>query len=315
MNSTNILLITGGAGFIGANLIKYYLSQQYDIHCIVKPSTNLWRLSHEKRHISFHNVDLSDREKLKKLSEKINPSIIVHLAAYGNSSSELDINRAIETNIIGTVNLFFATKDIPYEAFLNTGSSSEYGFKKEPMKETDYLEPNSIYSATKASVTYLSQVLSHDYHKPIVTIRPFSVYGPYESKGRLIPNIMIAVINDRPISLSPEGGRHDFIYIDDLIGGYAAVIKNIKKVTGRVINLGTTKEYTNSEVVERLFQVAKKRVKVNKDSAPKRIWDSPHWSANINVARTLLQWQPKFDINSGIEQTYKWFTKNINLYD
>ena len=183
------------------------------------------------------------------------------------------------------------------------------------MKETDYLEPNSIYSATKASSTYFGQVLSHDYNKPIVTIRPFSVYGPYESKGRLISNIMIALIKNRPIYLSPGEGKHDFIYIDDLIGGYAAVIKNINKVIGRIINLGTTKEYTNSEVVEKLFQVAKKRVNVNKDSAPKRMWDSPHWSANIDIARTLLQWQPKFNIHTGIEQTYKWFTKNINLYD
>lgn len=309
------LLITGGAGFIGANLVKYFLDQKYEVHCIVKPSTNLWRLSNENKSISFYNVSLCDRKLLKKVAEKVKPSTIIHLAAYGNTNSEVNIDETVETNILGTLNLLFATKDIQYEAFLNTGSSSEYGFKKNPMKEVDCLEPNSMYSATKASSTYLCQVFSHDYNKPIVTIRPFSVYGPYESRGRLISNIVVSIIKNRPINLSPGKGKHDFIYIEDLVNGYVAAIKNIKKISGQVINLGTNIEHTNRDVIDKLFKVTKKKVKVNINSISKRSWDSPHWSANIDVAKKLLHWEPKYDINAGIEQTYKWFIKNINLYE
>jgi len=314
-NSTTSVLITGGSGFVGANMIKYFLSQQIAVHCIVRSSTNLWRLSHEGKSISFYDISLRDRGMLKKLAEKINPSVIVHLAAYGNNSSDLNIDKAVETNIIGTVNLLFATKDIPYKAFINTGSSSEYGFKSQPMKETDCLEPNSVYSATKASSTYLVQVFSRDFNKPIVTLRPFSIYGPYESGGRLISNIMIAMIKNEPINLSPGKAKHDYIYIDDLVRGYVAAIKNIKNICGQVINLGTSKEYTNRQVVDKLFQVAHKRVDVHKGSVPKRVWDNPHWSANIDLAERLLRWQPEVDIDQGLQYTYQWFQKNINLYD
>lgn len=309
------LFITGGAGFIGANLIRKFLSLGYEIHCTVKPNTNLWRLVSCKNEISFYEVGLDDRKGLKDLIEEINPTLIIHLAAYGNNSSQTDFDKIIDTNILGTMNLLAASKNVAYKAFINTGSSSEYGFKIKPMKESDLLEPNSIYSATKASSTYICSVFAKDYDKPIVTVRPFSVYGPYESSGRLIPEIMKAVVKGTSINLSSKESMHDFIYVDDLVEGYLLIVKNISKILGQSINLGTGKEYSNADIVKKLFEVSNKTVPVIIGNLPPRKWDSSHWVANIDLSKEFLKWQPKTDLSLGLKKTYKWFMENINLYE
>jgi nucleoside-diphosphate-sugar epimerase len=307
------VLITGGAGFIGANLIYRLLESNWEINALIRPSTNLWRLKKVISKLKIFNADISDKSNLAKIITKIKPQAIIHLATYSQYRKQGEFEQMVETNIKGTLNLLEASKNINYEIFINTGSSSEYGIKDKAMKETDILEPVSFYAATKSSATLLCQVFSKEYNKPIVTLRPFSVYGPFEENNRFIPTITKAVFENKTIKITPGDQRRDFIYIDDIIDIYIKAISCGKKLSGQILNMGTGIEYTNDEVVQALFKIANKKVKIEKGTYPKRIWDSPHWVADITKTKKLLNWKPRFTLEQGLRYTYNWFGSQTSL--
>jgi nucleoside-diphosphate-sugar epimerase len=213
----------------------------------------------------------------------------------------------VKTNITGTLNLLNASKNINYNIFINTGSSSEYGIKNAPMRETDLLEPISFYAAAKASSSLLCQVFSKEYKKPIVTFRPFSAYGPYEGKDRFVPTIINAVINNESIKLTSGNQRRDFIFVQDIVDAYIKALSCGNKLSGQILNIGTGIEYSNDEVVKSLFRVADKQVRVEKGAYPQRLWDTSHWVASISKTKKLLNWKPKFTLTQGLRYTYNWF--------
>ena len=303
------ILVVGGGGFVGANLTRKLIGLGYEVHLIWKLSSNPWRLNDIKKQIKFHIVDIQNKKKLTTLIKKIYPVAIFHLASHNAYRNQEDIEKIINVSINGTLNLLLASKDIPYKVFVNTGSSSEYGFKRKPMKESDFLEPISFYAAAKAGQTFLCQAFAFQYNKPIVTLRPFSVYGQYEQNDRFIPTIIRAVIEKKPINLTGGKQRRDFIYIDDMVNAYIKLLKHGKKLKGRILNIGTGKQYTNDEVVKALFKVTGQSVPINKGEFPKRIWDSPHWVADISKAKKLLNWTPAYSLEKGLTKTYNWFTK------
>lgn len=300
------VFITGAGGFVGANLTRKLCSLGLDVHIIVKPESNLWRLEDIKKKINIHRGDLLNKKRLSILLVRINPNIIYHLATHGAYSFQNDTKKIIDVNIIGTINLLDAAKKINYDSLVLTGTSSEYGFKKHLMRETDILEPTSFYAASKASSTLLAQVFAREYKKPINIVRPFSVYGPYEEQSRFIPTITRALFEEKEISLTGGKQRRDFIYIDDVINAYLLFLSQ-KNLQGEVFNLGTGKQYTNDEVVETLFRAIGKKTSIKKGAFPKKTWDTSFWVADISKSKKILKWQPKVTLEEGLKKTYKWW--------
>lgn len=309
-----VILITGGAGFIGANLTRRLVDKN-KIHLFLKPTTNLWRLKDIISKLTIHNQDLTDFKNLTKTVHKIKPDIIYHLATHGAYSTQTDPIQMINTNLKTTANLILALDEIDYKCFVNTGSSSEYGFKTKPMKEDDLLEPNSFYAATKASGTYLCQVLARSQKKPIITFRPFSVYGPYEEGTRLIPTVILNILHNQPVKLTVNLAKRDFIYVEDLIDCYLLLAKKInKKIYGEVYNAGTGKQYSNGEIVETIKNLTKKKVKILKGAYQNRTWDTSFWVADISKITKDIGWKPKYTLEKGLEKTINWFKQNERLY-
>ena len=172
-------LVTGGAGFVGANLVFGLLNQpDAEIFLLLKPQTNTWRLHHVLPNPRIHilAVDLLEREKLRKVVANSRPQIIYHLAAHGAYPTQDEPDKIFQTNIFSTLNLLHATKTQPYELFVHAGSSSEYGFKDQPMCERDICVPNSYYAISKLASTNLCSYTAMSKNKPIVTLRFFSVF-------------------------------------------------------------------------------------------------------------------------------------------
>lgn len=310
--SRRSVLITGGSGFIGANLTRKLLSQRYSVSHISKKSSDLWRIKDILDKVDVYHADLLDQKKLTKIVNRIKPEFIIHLATYSDYRNQNSVEDMIDVNIKGTLNLLLASRDINYKLFINTGSSSEYGIKNKPMSEKDLPEPVSFYAATKASATILCQVFAKEYKKSIVTLRPFSVFGPYEEKSRFIPTIIKAILENKPIKLTPGNQRRDFIYVDDIVDIYVKTMNEEKKLSGQVLNMGTGIEYTNDEVVKTLFKITGKRTDIEKGAFPVRLWDTPHWVADITKTKRLLKWKPQFDLEKGLRETYLWFKKLDN---
>ncbi len=306
------VLITGAAGFIGASLTRKLIKEGSRIHILIKKTTNTWRVKDILDRVVTHNVDLNNLEGLQKLTKKIKPKVIFHLSAHGNYPSQEDLHEMIKTNITGTANLLLSLADINYECFVNTGTSSEYGFKEKPMKETDLLEPVSYYAATKASASLICQVFAKEFKKPIVTLRPFSVYGPWEEGSRLIPTVINSILKDKQINLTAGKEKRDFIYIDDLVDAYLKAART--GLSGEIINIGSGKQFSTREVVEIITSLIKKGAKINYGAYKPRIWDTDFWLADKRKAKKLLGWKPKFNIKEGLTQTIKWFEQNLKYY-
>lgn len=309
------IFITGAGGFIGANLTRKLIELNFDVHVIVQTKKIPWRLDDISKFIQIHIADLTDFSSLKRIFSKIQPKYIVHLAAYGSYPFQKEIDKIIFVNIEGTKNLLEASKNINYECFINTGSSSEYGFKEKPMKEDDFCNPVSYYAVTKLAATQLCKVFSDINNKPIVTLRPFSVYGPFEEPTRFIPTIIKSLILKNKILLTSGCQRRDFIYVEDVVSAYLKALELGSKTKGKILNIGTGIEYSNDDVVKQLFKAANAKTQVKKGAYPKRYWDSSHWKADISSTKLLLHWYPETNLTKGLSKTYSWLEKNLSLYN
>lgn len=306
------LVITGAAGFVGANLARYALKKGFEVHALVKKSTNLWRLNDVKNTMNFYYTDLSSLSALKKILQTINPNFIFHLASYGTYPDEKNGKQTLLSNIFGTYNLLEASKDINYRIFVNTGSSSEYGFKEKPMKEKDVLEPITFYGASKASATLLCSVFAHIYKKPIITLRLFSVYGPYEEPTRLIPTAIKSALTGQILNITSGRFMHDFVFVEDVVSAYFLALN--QKHNGQILNIGSGKQYSNLEIAKIINKISKNRLGFKIGNFKKRYWDTNYWVADINKTQFILAWKPKYNLEQGLLKTYEWIQNNLVLY-
>lgn len=308
-----VYLITGASGFIGSCLTRRLIAENAEVHLFLKKDARTWRIDDLLKKVIVHVCDLSDLNELHVLITKIKPTIIYHLATYGAYSFQNDADRCVQTNIQGTWHLLKAVSKVDYELFVNTGSSSEYGFKKLPMKETDLLEPASYYAATKASQTLLCSHMARAEKKPIVTLRPFSVYGPYEEPSRFIPTLMKALLFKAKMDLvSPEISR-DHIYVDDMVSAYLQV-DQLKEFPGETFNIGTGVQSSIRDVVETAVRVTARTADFKWGAMPSRLWDTTIWISDITKTKQLLNWTPAVSLEKGLLQTWEWFQANHALY-
>lgn len=310
----NKFLITGASGFIGSVLLRKLLDQGQEVHLILREQSNTWRINDILKDVIIHHSDLSSVDKLKKIIQIVKPTIIYHLATNGAYSYQKDANQIINTNILGTWNLLQACNTVDYNLFVNTGSSSEYGYKSYAMRETDIVEPASYYAVTKCAQTLLCSHIARQEKKPIVTIRPFSVYGPYEEPKRFVPTLMKALMFNEEMNLvSPETAR-DQIYVDDMVDAYLKIDELVNN-PGEYFNIGTGIQSTIKEVVDTAIKVTHKNAPFKWGTMEGRSWDTNNWVADISKARQLLKWTPKINLEQGLKLNWEWFQKNYQFYD
>lgn len=307
-------LITGGTGFIGANLVKNLLNQNKEVHLLTRMEAKFWRLNESLKHVHLYDSDLSDVNQVKSCIKKIKPSIIIHLATNGAYSHQADGTSIIHTNILGTWNLLQAANKVGFDLFINTGSSSEYGYKDYAMRETDLLEPASYYAVTKSAQSMLCAFFAKQENRSIVTLRPFSVYGPWEEPGRLIPGICKALNTQQEIELVQPSTARDFIYIDDVISAYR-MAETLTNPRGEIFNIGTGVQSTIKELIDTFEKVTKKTSKHRWGAMQARKWDTDTWVADISKARTMLSWKPSYTLMEGLLHTWKWYKQHHILYE
>ncbi len=154
------VFITGASGFIGANLTRSLLKNNYSVHILNRTKNLSWRLKDIENLITVHSGDIVNFDSVKEALKESKPDNIIHLATYGAYHFQTEFEKIVQVNIDGIKNLLEASKDIQYKTFINTGSSSEYGYKNKAMKETDACNPISYYAATKNAATQICKVFS-----------------------------------------------------------------------------------------------------------------------------------------------------------
>ncbi len=308
------VLITGATGFMGANLARYFLEKGDEIFVFTRRTSDKWRIRNILGNISEYYVDLKDSVNLEKIIKKIKPQIVIHTAVYGGYSFQNDTAKIIEANCTGTVNLINALKGARIELFINTGSSSEYGIKPKPMKETDLLEPFSVYGVTKAAADLYCHAIAKEENMPVVTLRLFSPYGYYEEKNRLVSSVILSCLKFRNPKLSSPDSVRDFIFIEDVVTAYEKVIDNKNKVKGEIFNIGSGKQHTVGEIAENIVKLIGNKVKPEWGKIANPRQEPECWQADISRAKRLLNWEPKYSLRQGLEKDINWFKRNIALY-
>ena len=277
------ILITGHTGFIGKSLVERFNTEE------IMTIGREWL------------YDTTISEKI----ETFNPDYIIHCAAEIKNSS-----KTFSSNVLMTNWLLENTLNINYKAFINIGSSSEYGKTDIPMSEKELLKPRTMYEATKGASTLLCQGYANEYNKPIVTVRPFSVYGVYESDNRLIPTLFRNFKNNTISKISV--GVHDFIYIDDFIDGVLSVLYSEEEIIqGDIVHFGSGVQYSNLEVFNIMKTIFNSNLEFEKIDNIFNRYDSLNWVADISYAKSKYKFKPKYTLETGLREIYEKKYKQI----
>ncbi len=300
------VLITGATGFIGLNVARHMIERGHAVHALLRPSRRSWRRDDLGR-ATLHGVDLLDRPALDRLFAALRPEWVLHLAVYGAYASQTDVTTCVRTNVEATINLLDAAARHGVEHFVNTGSSSEYGFKDHAPDELEATEPNSLYAVSKAAATAYAQNVGRSGKLRVTTLRLYSVYGPYEEPTRLIPTVILrGLAGGYPPLVAPETAR-DFVYVGDVVSAYeAALLADVPP--GAIYNVGTGTQTTLRTVVD----VSRAHFGIAADppwgTMEQRAWDTSTWVANTARIRAELRWSASTTFEDGFRRTAAWLS-------
>jgi len=309
------ILITGVTGFVGSCLLHSLISNEFsNISIIIRKSSNIWRIIDILNKVKVYYSDLLDLEGLTKVLSQIKPEIIYHLATYGAYHAvQKNVRKIYETNLFGTINLLDASAKAGFERFINTSSSSEYGEKKEPMRENNLLEPNSDYGVSKASATLYCQNFARQNNLPITTLRLFSPYGYYEDQNRLIPYVILCCLLGKNLKLSSPYSVRDFIFVEDVVESYIKVL-NLRNSFGQIFNIGTSEQHSVVKVVDKIIEITGSNIKPEWNVVDNTRDEPLVWVADTSKTKSVLNWSPRYNLKEGLRKDIEWFKKNLYLY-
>ncbi len=303
-------LVTGAGGFIGSWVVKELVSRGFYTIAVIKPGSKAERLRDVSTKIKLVEANLIDPSATKKLLKRVKPDYILHLATFGVYSYEQkDEDKIILGNYKMLASLLDAAKSIRLKKFVNTGSVFEYGTTYGKVKEdqVDIANVLNKYSATKMATTALASAYVGEI--PILTLRPFTNYGPMEDSSRFIFTVIKKSLQGEEIRVAPNINR-DFVYVKDVARAYL-LASRVGHSDGEVINIGSGVRHTLTEVAREIVKLTKSKSEIIEDEVFLRPKDSRCW-ADITRANKLLRWKPKYTRINGLKETISWLKKDLH---
>lgn len=309
------VLVTGASGFVGANLARRLLDEGHAVHLLLRASHKPWRLEDIRKDVAVYEADLTDREALQKAMNRARPEWVFHLAAHGAYPEQTDLDQMIATNVSGTANLLRSAERVGVEAFVNSGSSSEYGYKDHAPAEDELTEPNSHYAVTKVAATHLCRLAGQREGSRVITLRLYSIYGPYEEPRRLVPTLIVqGMAGKLPPLVNPDVAR-DYVHVDDACEAFLLAAATPKQRPGVVYNVGSGVQTTLRQIVDATRRLLEVQAVPKWGSMPDRSWDTNVWVSDPSRIMRDLGWTPKLDLENGLLKTIDWFKLNPQLID
>jgi len=307
-------LITGGTGFVGANLARRLLAEGCEVYLLVRPGFQNWRIRAIEKDLRLYTAAIEDPEKVTEGLAAIRPDAVFHLAAHGAYPRQTDRHRMFETNVLGTRNVVNAALAAGAESLVIAGSSSEYGRQSHPHHEADQPRPESDYARTKATATAWCSWKATQTGAAITTLRLYSVYGPWEEPTRLIPRLIVEGRQGRWPPLTNPATARDFVYVDDAVEAFLLAARQTPPEPGAVYNVGSGRQTTLAEavrVVDELFGIKSEPAWA---SMPDRSWDTSAWVADNRLIREQLGWEPKVKFAEGLCKTLDWYDTEADVH-
>jgi len=299
------ILVTGAAGFVGANLFRAISAVRQDVFAVLRQERN-WRLS-GCRDEQIVAVDLNDHAATQNLIQSLAPQTVFDCVAYGAYSFEEKSELIYETNFQSVVHLVGLLAKQPFAAFVHAGSSSEYGTNCAAPAESADCEPNSAYAVSKVATSTYLRYMGKQRNFPCVNLRLYSVYGPLEDTSRLLPNLLRHALTGKlPPLVDPRTSR-DFVHVDDVCAAFImAAVKMHPDLYGESFNVGSGIKTTIGELAELTRKEFKIADQPQFGTMEGRAWDLAEWYANPRKAQDLLGWRAEIPLDQGLRQMSNW---------
>jgi len=333
------ILVTGGAGFIGSELVRFLISSSP--HSVVNVdkltySGNLYSLEsiNSNNRYHFEQIDICDEDELRRVLTENKPDIIFHLAAESHVDRSIDNPKDfIKTNIVGTYNILEQTKKYWQSLqglkkdnfrFLHVSTDEVYGdlgSTKDYFSEKTPYNPSSPYSASKASSDHLVKAWFRTYNLPVIITNCSNNYGPYQFPEKLIPHIILNAIAGKALPVYGNGTQiRDWLYVNDHVRALLTVA--FKGLIGETYNIGGNNEIQNLEVVTEICKLLDELIpsKLNGldtfSDLISFVQDRPghdvRYAIDASKIKNDLGWNPKENFISGIRKTVKWYLDNLS---
>lgn len=331
----DVVLLTGGAGFIGQNLLKRLIIKKPKLIIVLDILTYASDFQSiktfiEKKEILFYKVNITDEIKTFKIFQKYKPNLIINCAAESHvDKSIVKPKNFFETNVFGTINLLENFKKI-YNSielcnpkFIQISTDEVYGsldYLEKPFIEASQYKPNSPYAASKASSDHIARSWYKTYNLPIITTNCSNNYGPGQFHDKLIPLTIKKCMKSQTIPIYGNGKQiRDWIHVDDHVDAILKIAKN--GLPGSKYNIGSANELVNVNLVRKICKILNKKIPISQKKLTnfcdliKYVEDRPghdfRYSVDSSKLRRELKWYPKIKFSIGIEDTIDWYINHF----
>ena len=319
------LLVTGGLGFIGSNLIKLLLKKNYSVINIdkISYSSSFYNLNNipKDKNYKFIKCNINNKKKLLSIFKKYKPLGVFNLAAETHVDRSIDSPKPfINSNILGVFNLLEAFKDyfvnFKKTKLIHISTDEVFGDIINGRTDENYpYKPSSPYAASKASSDHLVSSYIRTFGVPAIITNCSNNYGPRQHPEKLIPKLIYNIINDISLPIYGDGkNSREWIFVEDHCEALLKVFKRGK--LGEFYNIGSNNNYSNLEITKKLLITASKHINVGKNVNIKFVKDRPghdkRYALNSNKIIKDLSWKSLSKINVGLEKTFLWYLNNQN---
>lgn len=313
------VLVTGAGGFIGSHLTEQLVKLGATTRAFVRyTSRGTWGwldASPYKSELEVIAGDVADRDRVRQAVDGVD--IVFHLAALIGIPYSYHAPRSyVSTNIEGTLNVLQAALETGVERVVHTSTSEVYGSAQYvPIDEGHPLQGQSPYSATKIGADKLAEAFHLSFNLPVVTVRPFNTYGPRQSARAVIPTIITQCMSRATINLGNLTPTRDFNYVADTAYGFICAAQSEKGI-GHAINLGTGKEISIGNLVQKIVNLMNRDAAIESEAARTRPAGSEvnRLCAANALAKELLDWEPQHTLDEGLRLTIDWIGGHLEHY-
>ena len=321
------IIVTGGLGFIGSNLIDLLIKKNFFVINIDKItySSNVYNVKDFKKNKNYRFIkcDLNNKKKLSLILNKYKPIGIFNLAAETHVDRSIDgPKKFIDSNIVGVFNLLESFKKFNVRnkkaKLIHISTDEVYGdILTGRSKEKDAYRPSSPYAATKASSDHLVYSYIRTYKIPAIVTNCSNNYGPKQHPEKLIPKIIYNILNNKSIPIYGNGkNSREWIYVTDHCNALLRIFNKGK--VGEFYNIGSNLNLDNLRISKQLIKIASKRIKIGKNVKIEFVKDRPghdfRYALNSRKIINKLKWKPLINIKEGLNKTFLWYLNNAKYY-
>ena len=296
------ILITGAGGFIGRHLLHQLQTCGAQISTISRNHNNF------PQEIEQYAIDIKDTHAVNECLQMCQPDHIFHLAAYKERDESIQaFYSSVETNVIGTLNLFSAAKDVTsVQSIVTLGTAEEYGNNTPPFDEKLRESPVTPYSFSKLCVSHMGELFFHLYNLPVIIVRPTLAYGPAQGTDMFLPSLVTSLLEDKQFNMTMGEQTRDFVYITDLVEALILASRNTN-AQGQIINIGSGVPIKLADIAEKIEKMVGKKGLIKLGGKPYRKNEVMEYYVDVKKAEEIMGWKAKTSIEDGLKETIAYY--------